>query len=49
MLEWRRLGLYQHSIHSNIAFASSAREFQVRESSNSSCMVPQKDSIIELS
>ncbi len=49
MLEWRRFGLYQHSIHSKIAVASSARVLQVLESRSSSCIVPQNDSIIELS
>ncbi|WP_224390691.1 MFS transporter [Pseudonocardia sp. ICBG1293] len=49
ILEWRRNGLYQHSIHSKMAVASSARVFQVLESSSSSCMVPQNDSTRELS
>jgi transposase len=49
MLECRRLGLYQHSIHSNIALASSSRVFHCLMSSSSSCRVPQKDSIMALS
>ena len=49
MLEWRRFGLYQHSIHSKMALASSSRVRQILESSSSSCMVPQNDSIIALS
>ena len=49
MLECRRFGLYQHSIHSNTADASSSRVSHVLESSNSSCIVPQNDSIIALS
>ena len=46
MLEWRRFGLYQHSIHSKMALASSSRVRHILESSNSSCIVPQNDSII---
>ena len=49
MLEWRRFGLYQHSIHSKMALASSSRVCHVLESSSSSCIVPQNDSIIALS
>src|SRR3954464_9287492 len=49
MLEWRRFGLYQHSIHSKMTLASSSRVCQVFESSNSSCIVPQNDSIMALS
>jgi hypothetical protein len=49
MLEWRLLGLYQHSIHSNTALASSSRVCHCFESSSSSCIVPQNDSIIALS
>src|SRR5690606_6466080 len=41
--------LYQPSIHSKIARASSARVSQVRLSSSSSWSVPKKDSIIALS
>ncbi len=36
ILEWLRFGLYQHSIHSNIALASSSRVLQVLESRSSS-------------
>jgi hypothetical protein len=49
MLECLRFGLYQHSIHSKIALASSSRVCQAFVSSSSSCIVPQKDSIIALS
>ena len=48
-LEWRRFGLYQHSIHSKMALASSSRVVHFRGSSTSSCRVPQKDSIMALS
>ena len=44
MLEWRRTGLYQHSIHSKMAVAISARVVQILESRSSSCIVPQNDS-----
>src|SRR5579875_2267512 len=49
ILECRRLGLYQHSIHSKMAFASSFLVFHAFRSRSSSCIVPQNDSIIELS
>ena len=49
MLEWRLHGLYQHSIHSNIAVASWLWVRHVLELRSSSCMAPQNDSIIELS
>src|SRR5207244_3715359 len=49
ILEWRRVGLYQHSIHSKMALASSSRVFHVFWSRTSSCRVPQNDSIMALS
>src|SRR3954454_9392010 len=48
-LEWRRFELYQHSIHSKTALASSSRVSHFRRSRTSSCRVPQNDSIIALS
>jgi hypothetical protein len=49
MLECHRSVLYQHSIHSKMALASSSRVSQFLVSRISSCRVPQKDSIMELS
>ena len=46
---WRRRGLYQASIHSKMAAASSRRVVQVYRSNNSRCRVPKNDSIIALS
>src|SRR5262249_3277218 len=49
MLECRLSGLYQHSIHSKIALASSSRFFHVFRSRTSIWSVPQNDSIMALS
>ncbi|BAK35382.1 sugar ABC transporter ATP-binding protein [Microlunatus phosphovorus NM-1] len=49
ILECRRLRLYHDSIHRNIALASSSRVNHTCESSSSSCILSQKDSIIALS
>ena len=46
-LECLRVGLYQHSVHSKVAFASSFLDFHAFRSRSSICMVPQNDSIIE--
>lgn len=47
--EWRRRRLWKISMYSKIAFASSTRVFQRRESSSSTCMRDQNASIIALS
>ncbi len=48
-VEWRRRGLYQASMYSKIARASSSRVAQFCRSSSSSCRVPKNDSTMELS
>ena len=48
-LECRLYGLYQHSIHSIIADASSPLVCHLHVSSSSICMLPQNDSIMALS
>src|SRR4051812_4413881 len=49
ILECLLKGLYQHSIHSNTAAASSALVDHFLVSRSSSCIVPQNDSITALS